>query len=108
MDRGHDGALAAFKRESKVKQKSRKARRGQAMMSDAGLTFAALVIPSGAETYAASIHLDYAGHYSTLPHLRRTSFTIGKTMVTAKTTRLTFRIVPGGRIAGMYSTVGVE
>lgn len=51
MDRGHDGALAAFKRESKVTQKSRNARRGQAMMSDAGLTFAALVLPSGARSY---------------------------------------------------------
>ena len=51
MDRGHDGALAAFKRESKVTQKRRKARRGQAMMSDAGLTFAVLVLPSGARSY---------------------------------------------------------
>ena len=51
MDQGYDGALAAFKRESKVTQKSRKARRGQAMMSDAGLTFAALVLPSGARSY---------------------------------------------------------
>ena len=51
MDRGHDGALAAFKRESKVTQKSRKARRGQAMMSDAGMTFAALALPSGARSY---------------------------------------------------------
>jgi len=51
VDRGDDGALAAFKRESKVTQKSRKGRCGQAMMSDAGLTFAALVLPSGARSY---------------------------------------------------------
>ncbi len=85
-----------------------------------GLTFRRWFIPSGAWSYelpgmcrkaaskrderlekqwggdviAASIHLDYAGHYSTLPCLLGRSSTIGKAMVTAKTTRLTLRIEP--------------